>query len=1149
MADTGKQTPLGMNVLGSFLRDIGLNINPIVEEYIGVSKTNTDYSFGKIISDTCLLKLTWAINDAYLRGSLGGGASGGPTYTNDLYDQLLLIAGDIPALGNSLSPNFILTDPAEWWSGSTNPNGSMSKKTETNAPANTGYALSGISNGNGQTAKWRPWGSANSSNHSVTQWGFFRLNALQAWNQFNYNGGGAGDSAKTPYPTKPHPEYKEFLASFMQACSFLEYTNAAIYANYESFRFLKGTYSNMNDLMTGDVFNVNIASKAFGNDLMALGKSLDLLTISSFGLPSNLLRTLYKNNIITTDLILALNAAGVVQSQIVAITTGEVKKLETNVEKAIYGAFLIIIDQNLQQILNGLNCSTPNLTSLADLLNVKKMFPTSFGSLTVPIYNTTTGPTNSKTFYLLFTNGGVNSQLSSTQVKEKVGFLTLPGQPVPEEIEIVDKEVVISDLIPGFDSYLRNILPTDLAITAGAFSYSMQQIKNIDKMDIEKFGQVVYSLEGNNGLELTNTGTELPTNQIEAFFGTNYMALGSGPFGTYTVSDFFGCMSALPYPHKDTYDAIKQLETTKLFNIYDQLYLATQWERAEIVVTQTDIQVVKQNYVPAVPATPTKPGVPAKPLIVDWYYTCTYTATADGGGYGRGGAAPPPVTLSPNNCRATISSYFLGDSLGSAGAGTYGRVGFKINNGGQFYYGTSTDFSTTPTKPTRPVETVLVYGPPIESLPVTDQGKATNGVNINNANNYWPSTMGSVCQNYIAQANSEVGNIYKKNTKKADWLNINYLIYGSQLAVEQRARFLGLGSVPIVDTNKKDVFLNSYPGTIINFVDSVPTYAKNTLPHMHVQTLEAIANIKTVGGQSLIAMMREARNQIRLNILGTDLYNNIPAVLEGISLADYQKLLLNGTAPIARAGSGVFVKDCATTWTLPSWTSTNSALTPKGSYVYDPGQGGLILGTGAGIVGTNLTFLNGDCETKVILPIVPSGPYLLPEDIIQNVVTPVINTTTFIFDTKYKGNLQIDLATGNTVQFDFSKVNDVTDIVTNNITKELPITIDRTIVDPNVIDGNITTFTSGNVNIITGNPRDRTPFNTGNITGNSRNRTTFNTGTLTSFIPKTRGSLGNTTLVVPTLLDLTFTSSTITNSTVDDAIAQVIECNCDCWLI
>jgi len=63
---------------------------------------------------------------------------------------------------------------------------------------------------------------------------------------------------------------------------------------------------------------------------------------------------------------------------------------------------------------------------------------------------------------------------------------------------------------------------------------------------------------------------------------------------------------------------------------------------------------------------------------------------------------------------------------------------------------------------------------------------------------------------------------------------------------------------------------------------------------MYAQTLENIANWNTIGGQSIVGMMRENRNQSRLTLLGVSLDNNINDTLP----YDQQKVLItNGTLP------------------------------------------------------------------------------------------------------------------------------------------------------------------------------------------------------------------------------------------------------------
>ena len=87
MADTGKQSPLGVNWESSILQDIGFRINPVAAAHMGASKINgrggrmtanlggDGYSFGFLVSQTCLRLLTWAINDGYWRGVRRSGLS------------------------------------------------------------------------------------------------------------------------------------------------------------------------------------------------------------------------------------------------------------------------------------------------------------------------------------------------------------------------------------------------------------------------------------------------------------------------------------------------------------------------------------------------------------------------------------------------------------------------------------------------------------------------------------------------------------------------------------------------------------------------------------------------------------------------------------------------------------------------------------------------------------------------------------------------------------------------------------------------------------------------------------------------------------------------------------------------------------------
>lgn len=425
MSNTPKQSPLGVNTLGSLLNNTGLKISPSMTSYIGVSKDNASYTPGSLINNTCLRLLTYAINDAYIRGA----ASGNSTVSTSVYNNLISIgANTIPGLGNSVPPTYEVVDPTNQWSGE----------------ATTGYAISG-NIGQGQSATWLPYDTTN-PNVSVTQWGYLRLLVLQAWNTFNWNG---------ETVTASNPNYQDFCNSFNIADGFLKYSNQAINAAENSKTFLQGTYSNMNDLISADVTGVNLATQAFGQDLINLGKTINISRINTFGLPSNLLQTIRQNNAVNQDLSLAIIASGLSQSEYERISQGGTATKEQ--EQKLFGVFLVIRGESLKQILIPLLVKTENIVSLADLLNVKKLFPNSYESMTVPVYNLSPGPTNAKTYYLIYKDGTVNTQLTQPSISEQVGSQVLTGDPlVSTTTSVVSTDMISTSQTSSIESLITN---------------------------------------------------------------------------------------------------------------------------------------------------------------------------------------------------------------------------------------------------------------------------------------------------------------------------------------------------------------------------------------------------------------------------------------------------------------------------------------------------------------------------------------------------------------------------------------------------------------------------------------------------------------------------------------------------------------------
>jgi len=248
--------------------------------------------------------------------------------------------------------------------------------------------------------------------------------------EFNYNSTlSLGDSLNPA-------GYRDFVQQWQSAYGFITYSNNAILSVDNSKDFLEGTYSNMNDLITADITNVSLATKAFGQDLIALGKAIDLSTIATYGLPSNLLKTLVKYNSLTKNLSLAIISAGIPVDELGAIISN-VTQPTNDQERKLYAAYYITVGETLDEVLVPLNCKTKGLTSLVDLLNPAKMFPNSYKTLTVQLYNTGTqnGAQNSKIAFPIYNSSGtVNSDLTSTKVLNQIGTQTPVGTPLINDV-------------------------------------------------------------------------------------------------------------------------------------------------------------------------------------------------------------------------------------------------------------------------------------------------------------------------------------------------------------------------------------------------------------------------------------------------------------------------------------------------------------------------------------------------------------------------------------------------------------------------------------------------------------------------------------------------------------------------------------------
>jgi hypothetical protein len=547
------------------------------------------------------------------------------------------------------------------------------------------------------------------------------------------------------------------------------------------------------------------------------------------------------------------------------------------------------------------------------------------------------------------------------------------------------------------------------------------------------------------------------------------------------MSDFFGSMSGLPYPWKLTTQSINQIETDTLYNIYNQLYLAVTWEQATATV-QYSSYVVNE-------------GTIEDPILVTYYSVTGITLTDSGGGYGRGGEPAPLVTLSNGGTAVALIGTNDMDAA-SVGGGSFGRI---------------TQLTLTSAGPdTTTIPTITIQAPPTATLPVTGTGAiATGGTNTSSGTVGWPGTMNSVVQQYIDQANQEIQTILTDNGPAANLLNTYWNVIGAQLLIEQRARYIGIPTVVI----PKDYSVNPYPTSINVFVDSIPNIAQDTRPHMAAQTLEAISDLNTLGGQSTVAQMRQERNQQRLITAGIPLDNNISTGMSGM---DQKTLTTNNTIP---AGINNVIES-------PTLTLINSSPETYGDITN-------------GVVGfTNPAWSANEIGGAILTP-VPGGVYVPSDTNLLGDFIPALTIT--------EGDIS-SILSGNPVP------------VVNTI---VPASLDSAAINQSALNPAILNPAILNLNGL--NPAGINPLaadpSLAGLSGSPSSTGSLGLPGTTVDNTLSPNDAANRRIVIvsapnqldtniPLNLDTDYTGSTMLPSaySIAEAIDKVIECNCDCWV-
>ena len=225
-------------------------------------------------------------------------------------------------------------------------------------------------------------------------------------------------------------DFGKFAQAFGAAQGYISLTNNIINSavNANSTDYLGPTFSNMNNLISGDIAQVNLAFPAFGADLANIGCAIKFSRPDMIGTPAGLLQNLAEcgnilngstpcvtsalrtegltdqdiSDLVNNNVQSLFNPNGLTQNQFNTLQkraypaftkisrdtkiTGSLSNVVTRLQNAQTTASTLPTGQNncLQDVLDILDCTTPGIETMADLLNPVKLFPISFSSLTLP---------------------------------------------------------------------------------------------------------------------------------------------------------------------------------------------------------------------------------------------------------------------------------------------------------------------------------------------------------------------------------------------------------------------------------------------------------------------------------------------------------------------------------------------------------------------------------------------------------------------------------------------------------------------------------------------------------------------------------------------------------------------------------------------
>lgn len=364
----------------------------------------------------------------------------------------------------------------------------------------------------------------------------------------------------------------QFSQGFTAVQGYIAITNQYINSSVRANQYLGPLFTNMDDLVTGNIASMTTDLEKFGVDLAKQGNLWNMSKLDLYGTPAGLLQQIsalagirgrtvpdLQDAMISMGLT-AGNIADLVNDNRVGLNnpTGLTQNEFDKLQLLAYNAITMISGDALAQILDILGVTTTGVDSLDDLLNPVIMFPLSYTSLqtpspdgAVPIFNST-GAVNSNITPI------VNSYLPTASGCDELGKIIPPSQATANKaIQVSLQQInnIPTTTLPRLaDAVLGNVdNPWDVAqpYLANAVVSNGDPVPSYYRatddvpvgVDINNTAYwtptTLGGLSTMAGLPLIQAQTTTVDTSVTNYISTT-MATGTGPNGTITTYDVLG---------------------------------------------------------------------------------------------------------------------------------------------------------------------------------------------------------------------------------------------------------------------------------------------------------------------------------------------------------------------------------------------------------------------------------------------------------------------------------------------------------------------------------------------------------------------------------------------------------------------------------